>query len=186
MTRALLTLPALLLVGAALAGPKSGPQVGDVVPGPFEPLNLTGTHAGEESCLFCRFGQSPVAVVFTRENTPAVGDLLARLDAANAREPRMGSYAVFLSDSSADDKFQRAVKKVAGTRDLKHTVLAVMPAAGPAEYEVAADAAVTVVLYDAGVVKANHSFAAGKLDAAGIDAIADDLPKILTAKPKKR
>jgi hypothetical protein len=29
---------------------KSGPQVGDKVPGPFNPLNVTGSAAGQKAC----------------------------------------------------------------------------------------------------------------------------------------
>jgi len=42
----------LLLVGSLVAGDtlKSGPQVGDNVPGPFNPLNVTGSAAGQKAC----------------------------------------------------------------------------------------------------------------------------------------
>jgi hypothetical protein len=41
-----------LLVGSLMASEKlkSGPQVGDNVPGPFNPLNVTGASAGEKAC----------------------------------------------------------------------------------------------------------------------------------------
>jgi hypothetical protein len=43
---------AVLLAGSALADEslKSGPQVGQTIPGPFHPLNVTGTYAGEKAC----------------------------------------------------------------------------------------------------------------------------------------
>ena len=31
-------------------GPKSGPQVGDEIPGAFSPLNITGQDAGQKRC----------------------------------------------------------------------------------------------------------------------------------------
>jgi hypothetical protein len=41
----------LLAVGAPAAdGPKSGPQVGKEIPGPFDPLNVTGSAAGKKRC----------------------------------------------------------------------------------------------------------------------------------------
>ena len=42
-----------LLVGCVLADGslKSGPQVGDHLPGPFHPLNVTGRQAGKKNCL---------------------------------------------------------------------------------------------------------------------------------------
>src|SRR5262245_58351221 len=35
---------------------KSGPQVGQEMPGPFHLLNLTGAAAGQRKCLYCEFG----------------------------------------------------------------------------------------------------------------------------------
>ncbi len=41
-----------LLVGCVLADGslKSGPQVGDQLPGPFHPLNVTGSGKGQKVC----------------------------------------------------------------------------------------------------------------------------------------
>ena len=45
--------PLVLLLSSATAadGLKSGPQVGDAVPSPFNPLNVTGQFAGKKQCL---------------------------------------------------------------------------------------------------------------------------------------
>jgi hypothetical protein len=42
-----------LLVSGVLAGGalESGPQVGKRLPGPFHPLNVTGSKAGQKNCL---------------------------------------------------------------------------------------------------------------------------------------
>jgi hypothetical protein len=42
-----------LLASSVWAGDalKSGPQVGDAVPSPFNPLNVTGKFAGKKQCL---------------------------------------------------------------------------------------------------------------------------------------
>jgi hypothetical protein len=46
------SLAVLLLVGCTAANEtfKSGPQVGDDIPGVFHPLNVTGPNAGEKFC----------------------------------------------------------------------------------------------------------------------------------------
>src|SRR5688572_4353277 len=79
---------------------KSGPQVGEQVPGPFHPLNVTGAEAGKKNCPYCSNAGNPVAVVFARELTPEVGALLKKLDEATTKNTgkSMGSYAVFLND----------------------------------------------------------------------------------------
>jgi hypothetical protein len=43
---------ALLLVGCVLGEEpfKSGPQVGEGIPGPFHPLNINGGNAGQKAC----------------------------------------------------------------------------------------------------------------------------------------
>jgi hypothetical protein len=44
---------AALVVTGGLAGEalKSGPPVGKEIPGPFHPLNVTGSSAGKKNCL---------------------------------------------------------------------------------------------------------------------------------------
>jgi hypothetical protein len=41
---------ALALGSAIAADVKSGPQVGDSIPGPFNVLNVTGPQAGKSNC----------------------------------------------------------------------------------------------------------------------------------------
>jgi hypothetical protein len=40
----------VLAFSAVAAGPKSGPQVGERIPGPFNPYNVTGEDAGLKRC----------------------------------------------------------------------------------------------------------------------------------------
>jgi hypothetical protein len=46
------TMAVVLFLGSALAANalKSGPQVGDMIPGPFNVLNCNGTSAGSSNC----------------------------------------------------------------------------------------------------------------------------------------
>jgi hypothetical protein len=46
------SLAVALLAGGAFSaeGLKSGPQVGEELPGPFHPLNVTGSAAGKKAC----------------------------------------------------------------------------------------------------------------------------------------
>src|SRR3954470_10243825 len=84
-----------LVVGGTMAdGPKSGPQVGDRIPGPFHPLNINGTKAGEKNCLVCQHGGNPVAMVFARDTSPALTTLIKKLDETTAsnKSCNMGSF----------------------------------------------------------------------------------------------
>jgi hypothetical protein len=47
------SLAVALLAGSVVAAEslQSGPQAGKPVPGPFHPLNITGSDAGQKACL---------------------------------------------------------------------------------------------------------------------------------------
>jgi hypothetical protein len=169
-----------LVAGVALAAEnlKSGPQVGQEVPGPFHPLNVTGENAGEKVCLFCKNGSNPVAMIFAREVSDNLTNLIKKIDSATAehKDAKMGSFVVFLSDS---EDLPKQLKEVADKEKITSTVLSVDSPAGPAAYKVAKDADVTVVLYTNRSVKANHAFGKGELKEKDIDTVVADLGKIL-------
>jgi hypothetical protein len=176
------------LVGALLASAlfaaetvKSGPQVNEDVPGPFHPYNVTGKAAGKKNCLYCQNGANPVAVVFAREVTPQVTKLIKKLDECTAKNAgcKMGSYVVFLCDKEGLDK---ELKELANKEKLEHIVLSIDNPAGPQEYKISKDAEVTVLLYTKHIVKANHAFKKGELHDQAIEAIINDVPKILPEK----
>src|SRR5436190_1890321 len=75
---------------------KSGPQVGEKVPGPFHPLNVTGAYAGQKHCLYCECGPAPVAMIFAREVSPGLTKLIKKIDAETAanKKAAMGSFVV--------------------------------------------------------------------------------------------
>jgi hypothetical protein len=160
---------------------KSGPLVGQEVPGPFHPLNINGEKAGEKNCLFCQNGTNPVAMVFARSNSPELTALVKKLDACTAKhgDRKMGSFVVYLSD---EEKLAAELKELAAKEGLKKIVLSIDNPPGPKEYKVAKDADVTVVLYTDHVVKANRAFKKGELKAKDIDAIVADVAKILPQK----
>ena len=178
-----LGLSAISGAGGAL---KSGPQIGVEVPGPFHPLNVTGEHAGKKACLYCLNSGKPTAVVFAREATPAVANLLKQLDEATAKNDKagMGSFAVFCSSSDGLDK---QLEKLASTQKLAKLVLSIDNPAGPKGYDIAKDAEVTVLLYKTldekdgftARVLANHAFRKGELNDSAIAKVVADVAKIV-------
>ena len=157
---------------------KSGPQVGQKVPGPFHPLNINGDSAGKKNCLYCANAGNPVAVVFARELTPEVAKLIRKLDEATVKNSgaSMGSYAVFMSDS---EKLPTDLKNLADKANLQKLVLAVDNPAGPKAYDIAQNADVTVLLYNEFVVRANHAFRKGELHDSDITQVVNDVAKIV-------
>jgi hypothetical protein len=174
---------ALVLVAGVSAGEavKSGPQVGEDVPGPFYPLNINGAGAGQKNCLYCQNGTNPVAMVFARSNSPELTALVKKLDACTAKnsEAKMGSFVVYLSE---EEKLEGELKDLAKKEELKKIILSIDNPAGPKAYKVAKDADVTVVLYTDHSVKANHTFKKGELKDKDIEKIVGDVSKILPQK----
>src|SRR5437899_2105473 len=179
---ALLLTVAFVLTGFAVADPlKSGPQVGQEVPGPFHPLNVTGDKAGQKNCLYCQNGSNPVAMIFAREVSEPLTKLIKKVDAATAEHSdcQMGSFVVFLSDA---EDLSAKLKDVAEKESIKTTVLSIDNPAGPGSYKVSKDADVTVVLYNQHKVKANYAFKKGELKDKDIDVVVADISKILPEK----
>lgn len=157
----------------------SGLQPGEKITTIFEPLNVTGEHAGEPYCLICENGLAPVAMLFAREINEPLLKLLGKLDEATEkhRDQEMGSFVVFLSN---DDGLPKRLSEAAKQRGLKRVVLSTFEPAGPERFKVAADADVTVVLYREHEVKANFAFRKGELTEADGESVLAALPKILT------
>jgi hypothetical protein len=172
----------VLLAGIGVADEpvKSGPQKGQAVPGPFHPLNCTGAKAGQKNCLFCENGNSPVAMVFAREVTPALTDLIKKIDVETAKNKsaHMGSFVVFLSDKEG---LETQLKNLGDKEGLKNIVLSIDNPAGPKAYNVAKDADVTVVLYSNRVVRDNYAFRKGQLSQQAVSQIVAAVPKVVAA-----
>lgn len=172
----------VLLIGAASGEPvKSGPQVGKELPGTFKPVNVTGPDAGKTTCIFCEYGEDPVVMVFARESSAPLTQLIKQLDATTAKNKasNLASCVIFLS---SDQGLPKQLKELAGQEKIEKTILRTYSPDGPKSYNLAKDAEVTVLLYTDRVVKANHSFRKAELQEKGIDAIVADVAKILPEK----
>ena len=181
MIRKLFALAAIVAcTSLALAAEiKSGPQIGEKVPGPFTPLNVNGENAGKKACLYCKHGNNPVAVVFARTATcEQASKLIEKLDAETGKNTKaeMGFYVVFLSD---DDKLEAGLKKMIEEKKLKNVTLSIESPKGPEKYALDKDADVTVLLYNKHKVESNFAFAKGKLTDKDIDTIVGDVSKIV-------
>jgi hypothetical protein len=120
-------------------------------------------------------------MIFAREISDPLTSLVKKINEATVqnKDKKMGSFVVVLSD---EDSTAEKLITLAEKEKIDHTILGLMESAGPAEYEVAKDAEITVVLYSERKVKANYAFKKGKLGADDIARIIADLPKILPEK----
>jgi hypothetical protein len=169
-----------LCAGALVAAGKvsSGPQAGEEVPGPFHPLNITGDMAGQKQCLYCKNGSNPVVMIFAREISKPLGELVKKIDAETVKnsKAKMGSFVVFLSDS---EEIGKHLKDWATKEKVENCILSIDNPAGPKEYKISKDADVTVVLYTDHKVKANFAFASGEMKDKDVDEVVASVSKIL-------
>jgi hypothetical protein len=170
-----------LCVGTVIAADaiQSGPQVGENArPKPFFPLNINGASAGKKACQVCRNGDNPAVMIFAREPSLMLNNLIKKVDAETVKNKsnKMGSFAVFCNDA---ESLEKQLKELAEKEKLQEFVLTIDNPTGPEPYKVAKDADVTVVLYNKSKVIANYAFKKGELSEKAIEKIMADVPKIL-------
>jgi hypothetical protein len=174
---------------------KSGPQVGEIIPGSFAPFNVNGKRKDRYHCLVCDYGVEPVVLVFAREpaegKDEALTDLMKQLDDAVERHQDrfLHSFIVFLSADApgaaagtSADTADKLVKEATGraalnvrlqgrAEKLKNLVLGYFPAEGPKGYQISDKAEVTVLCYNGFQVDANFAFKAGELQPENVKTI---------------
>lgn len=112
--------------------------------------------------------------------TSLVKKIDRRLDAAAGKTARpLGAYVLFVNNADGLDKRLRAL---AEKETLKRVSLCI--GAAPANYQLAGEAEVTVVIYHVGKrrrepVTANFAFRKGELDEAKTDAIVKALSEVM-------
>jgi hypothetical protein len=179
-------LPGFLWCGGAVAAGdgrlRSGPQAGDRLPGPFNPVNVTNAeapgYAGKRNDYVEQHGPNPVVLVFAREVSEPLTALVKKLDAevARNRAARLRAVVVVLSD---DEATEEKLKKLGEEEGIKNVSLALLDPPGPKPYKLSRSAEVTVLLYRDNKVKANHAFKKGELDAKAIGAVLRDVPGVV-------
>ncbi len=101
--------------------------------------------------------------------------LVKKIDAANAKNAKMGSFVIFLSD---DEKLEEAAKTLAKKENIKKTVFAIDNPAGPQAWKISKEADVTVIFYNQRKVAANFAFRKGELNEQAVEKVASALTKI--------
>jgi hypothetical protein len=146
----------------------------------FYVTDVTGPAAGEKLCYRCRFGNRPVVSVFAREMNDNVASLVKQVDEVVGKnaDNKMAAFVVLLSD---DPETQNdSLKAIAEKQQIKNTPLTTFDgAAGPAEYKIAKDADITVMMWVEGKVKVNESLKKGDLNKEKIAALVKNTDKIL-------
>lgn len=170
---------AILFLATATASAEvtSGPQVGDSV-GAFTVLKVAGNPddgfpVGKSGCYRCKTGSKPVVMVFARSADEKLAKLLKKIE-EEVEEHQDEKLMSFVNMIGADsESLKKATEEFASKHGLKRIAFVVPEDAkdGPADFNIAPDADVTVVCYREGKVKANHAFAKGGLSDDKIDAV---------------
>jgi hypothetical protein len=180
---------------------KSGPQEGNVLPGAFDALNVSGKiAAGRQHCLVCQNGLNPAVLIFAREPKEKDSDaplmaLMKQADALAAKhsDKTLGSFVVFLSPharnsvlNAVEGDVEKLLEEAKARNDLvarlktrseglDHTIVAAYPSDGPKGYDIDPKADVTVIFYNRLKVLDNWAFEAGKMSEAEVSAVAKQI-----------
>ncbi len=158
----------------------SGPQVGSKLPGPFEPFNINGADAGDERCLYCKYGNSPVVMIFASKPSDLLAKLVTKIEKAATDAKGDVGACVVVTDTS--DATKTELSKLAGKENLKHVVLGMVDPKQLKNYALHPDAETTVLLYSKQVVRVNRALKAGELSVKAIAEIADEAAKHYSGK----
>lgn len=176
-------------------GLKSGPAVGQVLPGPFHPFNVNGVHTDRPHCLVCQHGLNTAVAIFVRgplEPGKPLADLLKKLDALveQRADASLGVYVIVLSDAYPDydqtRKLAQALRDGIKALELKQITVAIETAAGPEGYNLNPEADVTVLVYRQQKVEANFAFGKDGMTEKDVAAVLDATQKVLPPKRKRR
>jgi pimeloyl-ACP methyl ester carboxylesterase len=141
---------------------ESGPQVGATVPGQFFSIPVNGRDAGDDTCLYCKFGNAPVVMIFASKPTAEVARLVKALEPVAAKADPECGICVIVTDASAESR--RELGKLADEAKLKRTILATVDPANVKDWRLDPAAGATVLLYRNKVVRANFASKPGSLD----------------------
>ena len=170
----------LATAGLVIAGEvKSGLEAGEAPPA-FNVKDVTGPSKGKSLCYRCQYGAKPVAAVFTREINAEVAALVKEIDASVGanKDKSMCAFVVLLTDDA--DAGAKELTKLAEDQKISNVPLTVFDGtAGPEEYKIAKDAAVSVMLWSKSRVEANHAFADAKLSDEDVKKVTEDAKKIV-------
>jgi hypothetical protein len=129
-----------------------------------------GVEPGEELCYRCRYGSRPMIMVFARDTSGKVTDLVKQIDAAVANNEDASLKGLFTLIGEDAARLKEDASKFAEKAAVKNVpvVVAKETRTGPLNYKLADDAAVTIIVAKDSQVVNTHVFAADKIDIAAV------------------
>lgn len=116
--------------------------------------------------------------VFARNTTGPLTSLVKQIDSQIAKNDALKAFVVVLTEDA--DKTSASLKTLAKEQGVKNVPLTLVASkAGPPDYQIAADADVTVMMWKGGKVRVNHAYAKGKLTEADVKTIVSEASKLV-------
>ena len=116
--------------------------------------------------------------VFARKTSEPLASLVKKIDEKIGENKKLKAFVVVLTERT-DKTAAGEIKKLAEDAGIKNVPLTLhQDPVGPADYEIAKDADITVLMWKGAKVRANHAYK-GELTDEEIDAILADVPKVL-------
>jgi hypothetical protein len=188
---------------------RSGPQPGEMVPGPAQALNVAGPWTGRFHCPVCENGLNAQVLVFARQiegTDKPVTMLLQGLDPLVDRnlDVHLGVAAIVLYDGGYKELLQNKIDGQARVTELpltraitskeetaarlaalakeaklNHVEISLGPANGPAGYQINPDADVTVLAYFKDKVILNRAFKKDELTPTKVPEVVNAVGAVL-------
>jgi hypothetical protein len=119
-----------------------------------------------------------VVCVFARKTSEPLASLVKQIDQKIGENAKLKSFVVIMTKDG--NKTGEALKTLAKEAGVKHVPLTMIGEKdGPPDYEIAADADITVLMWKQHKVKVNHAYK-GELTASDIETIVSGIPKVLS------
>lgn len=161
---------------------KSGPATGEPIAA-FEVVKCAGAEtdgveAGKTLCYRCKYGSSPMVMVFSRTADGDVAKFVGDLDAAVAKHGDHGLKGFVNLLGAKKEDLEAKAKKLGKSNKAVPVVVPVDFEKGPEGYALNDEAEVTIILAKKGKVVAAHAMAAGDFNADAAKAILADVEKL--------
>lgn len=179
MLRSLMSVALIACFSTVVTADEKGTQPGGLSTGdPLGAFMVTkvagaeddGVEPDQSLCYRCRYGRSPMVMIFTRSTNGSIGQFVKRLDAAidAKKDYRLRGLVTMIGGKPSEltDK-ANALASETGVKNIPF-VVAKESDHGPSDYRLNDDTEVTVVIVNYSQVVAAHDFAADQIDIAGV------------------
>ena len=116
--------------------------------------------------------------VFARKTSEPLASLVKQIDKKIGENGSLKSFVVIMTkDGETTSESLKKLAKEAGVKNVPLTMIGEKD--GPPDYEISADADITVLMWNQHTVKFNHGYK-GELTDKDVETIVSDIPKLLS------